>query len=45
MNTPSQPENNWAWRYEEGALKPESAARLAALMEMTDRDGYVEPEK
>jgi 4-alpha-glucanotransferase len=45
MNTPSQPENNWAWRYEEGALKPESASRLAALMEMTDRDGYVEPEK
>ena len=45
MNTPSQPENNWAWRYAEDALKPESAARLAALMEMTDRDGYVEPEK
>jgi 4-alpha-glucanotransferase len=45
MNTPSQPENNWAWRYEPGALKAESAARLAALMEMTDRDGYVAPEK
>ena len=45
MNTPSQPENNWAWRYDEGALKAESASRLAALMEMTDRDGYVEPEK
>jgi len=45
MNTPSQPENNWAWRYAEGALKPEYAARLAALMEMTDRDGYVAPEK
>jgi 4-alpha-glucanotransferase len=45
MNTPSQPENNWAWRYEEGALKAESAAGLAALMEMTDRDGYREPER
>ena len=45
MNTPSQPENNWAWRYWEGALRPESAARLAALMEMTDRDGYIEPNK
>ena len=45
MNTPSQPENNWAWRYEEGALRAESAAQLAVLMEMTDRDGYVEPDK
>ena len=45
MNTPSQPENNWAWRYEQGALKAESAAGLAALMETTDRDGYREPEK
>ena len=44
MNTPSQPENNWAWRYEEGALQSESSCRLAALMEMTDRDGYVVPE-
>ncbi len=43
MNTPSQPENNWAWRFAEGALQAESAARLAALMEITDRDGYVEP--
>ena len=45
MNTPSQPENNWGWRYAEGALRPESAARLARLMEMTDRDDYVAPEK
>jgi len=43
MNTPSQPENNWAWRYVDGALKAEDAARLAALMEMTDRDDFVEP--
>jgi 4-alpha-glucanotransferase len=45
MNTPSQPANNWAWRYAEGSLKAELADRLASLMEMTDRDGYVEPEK
>ena len=44
MNTPSKPENNWGWRYAEGALTAESAANLAALMEMTDRDGYVPPE-
>ena len=43
MNVPSQPENNWSWRYAEGALKPELAAKLAALMEVTDRDDYVEP--
>ncbi len=45
MNTPSQPENNWAWRYEEAALTAASAARLAGLMEMTDRDGYVEQKR
>ena len=44
MNVPSQPENNWAWRCTEGALRPEVAQRLAALMEVTDRDGYVPPE-
>ena len=32
-----------AWRYEDGALKPESAASLASLMEMTDRDSYEAP--
>jgi 4-alpha-glucanotransferase len=45
MNTPSQPENNWAWRHAEGALKPEDAAKLAALMEMTDRDDHVQQAK
>jgi 4-alpha-glucanotransferase len=43
MNTPSQPENNWAWRYEKEALRSEYAVRLAALMEMADRDDYVAP--
>ncbi len=45
MNTPSKPENNWGWRYTPGALTAESATKLAALMEMTDRDGYVMPER
>ncbi len=39
MNTPSDSVGNWTWRYEAGALRPEMAAELAALMEMTDRDG------
>jgi 4-alpha-glucanotransferase len=45
MNTPSQPEHNWAWRCAEGALTLASASKLAALMEVSDRDGYVLPEK
>lgn len=44
MNTPSLPEGNWSWRYEPDALHPDFATQLAALMEMTDRDGWVEPE-
>jgi 4-alpha-glucanotransferase len=43
MNTPAAGEGNWTWRYAQGALDPEFAAQLAALMEMTDRDGYVAP--
>ncbi|MGC9292834.1 MAG: 4-alpha-glucanotransferase [Acidobacteriaceae bacterium] len=38
MNTPAQPAGNWAWRYAPDALRPELAEKLAALMEMTDRD-------
>jgi 4-alpha-glucanotransferase len=41
MNTPSDGEGNWTWRYAMGVLHPDLAAKLAALMEMTDRDGYV----
>jgi 4-alpha-glucanotransferase len=44
MNTPSQPENNWAWRFEPGALTMDTAKKLAALMEMTDRDDYAAPQ-
>jgi 4-alpha-glucanotransferase len=45
MNVPSQSENNWGWRCAPGAIRPEYAQRLAALMEMTDRDDYVAPPK
>jgi 4-alpha-glucanotransferase len=38
MNTPSVAAGNWSWRAPEGAWKPEIAARLAALAEVTDRD-------
>jgi 4-alpha-glucanotransferase len=43
MNIPAAGADNWTWRYAQGALHPEFAAQLAALMEMTDRDGYVPP--
>ena len=38
MNTPSRADGNWAWRMLEGSLTSEIAAKLAALMEVTDRD-------
>lgn len=43
MNTPSAPVGNWTWRYHPDALHPDFCTQLAALMEMTDRDGYEEP--
>jgi 4-alpha-glucanotransferase len=43
MNTPSAGEGNWTWRYHSGALHPDFATQLAALAEMTDRDGVVVP--
>ncbi|HEX9200944.1 MAG TPA: 4-alpha-glucanotransferase, partial [Acidobacteriaceae bacterium] len=43
MNTPSAHAGNWTWRYEKDALHSDCAARLAELMEMTDRDGYGTP--
>ena len=39
MNRPAAAEGNWAWRYDPGALHPDFAKQLAAIMEMTDRDG------
>jgi 4-alpha-glucanotransferase len=43
MNTPAAGVGNWTWRYTRNALHPDFAVKLAALMEMTDRDGYVAP--
>jgi 4-alpha-glucanotransferase len=43
MNTPAAGAGNWTWRYHSQALHPDFAVQLAALMEMTDRDGYVAP--
>ena len=40
MNVPSAPSGNWTWRYAPDALHPDFATKLAAIMEMTDRDGY-----
>jgi 4-alpha-glucanotransferase len=44
MNTPSAGEGNWTWRYHSDALHPDFATQLAALAEMTDRDGVVVPQ-
>ena len=43
MNKPSAAEGNWSWRYHPDALHPDFATKLAALAEMTDRDGWEEP--
>jgi 4-alpha-glucanotransferase len=43
MNVPSAPQGNWAWRYAPGALHPDLSTQLAAIMEMSDRDGYQKP--
>lgn len=38
MNTPAVPAGNWSWRAGEGSWTQELAARLAELVEVTDRD-------
>jgi 4-alpha-glucanotransferase len=43
MNTPAAGVGNWTWRYNSDALHPDFAVKLADLMAMTDRDGYVAP--
>jgi len=43
MNRPGDGAGNWTWRYKPDALHPDFAIKLAALMEMTDRDGYQKP--
>jgi len=38
MNTPAVADGNWNWRAPEGAWTEEVAAKLAAVVEMTDRE-------
>jgi 4-alpha-glucanotransferase len=45
MNVPAAGVGNWTWRYALDALHPDFATKLAALMEMTDRDGYEIPKE
>jgi 4-alpha-glucanotransferase len=46
MNTPAVGAGNWGWRAPEGCWTPELAAKMAALVEVTDRDNdpLAEPE-
>jgi 4-alpha-glucanotransferase len=37
MNTPSLDNGNWRWRFEQSQLKDEFAAKLAHLVELSDR--------
>jgi len=38
MNTPAVPQGNWSWRVAEGGWNAELAARLAAIVDVTDRE-------
>ena len=38
MNTPAMPEGNWSWRVPEGNWTSQLADRVAALVEITDRE-------
>jgi 4-alpha-glucanotransferase len=38
MNTPAVPQGNWSWRAPEGGWDAELAAKLAAVVDVTDRD-------
>ncbi len=38
MNVPSETTGNWCWRLGPASLTPDLAAKLAALVEVTDRD-------
>jgi 4-alpha-glucanotransferase len=39
MNTPGSPAGNWGWRYRDGSLTLEAAARLRRLVELGGRLG------
>ena len=38
MNTPAVAQGNWSWRVPEGSWTAELAARVAAIVDITDRD-------
>ena len=38
MNTPAVPQGNWSWRAPEGLWSSDLAQKLAALVDVTDRD-------
>jgi 4-alpha-glucanotransferase len=38
MNTPAVPQGNWSWRVPEGSWTGQLAARVAATVDVTDRD-------
>jgi 4-alpha-glucanotransferase len=42
MNVPSKTVGNWSWRFPPGALTAPLAEKLAALVEVTDRDECVQ---
>ncbi len=41
MNVPSETDGSWTWRLEPGSLATELAAKLALLVEITDREDCV----
>jgi 4-alpha-glucanotransferase len=41
MNVPSRPDGNWTWRYPPGALTPELGARLATMVDVSDRGEHL----
>ena len=43
MNNPAGGSENWSWRFSLSDLRPDYADGLAALAEMTDRDGFEKP--
>ena len=45
MNTPSQSNGNWRWRYQPGALTPALAEKLATLSVVSDRAAALEAAK
>lgn len=45
MNVPSRPEGNWTWRFKRSELTTALAQKLAAITDVTDRDGSAQRQK